>query len=246
MARITASEWRKLRATPTVWWLLVAMVVATAIGTVLAFMVDELRDVVPNTGSGLKEGLHPVGTASILAMVAGIIGMAGEFRFHQADQTFLSTPRRGRVLAAKVVVLGSLGALFAIVSAAVVLTTAWTWLTVKGFGLPFGEPLIWQTFGGSIASASLMAILGVAVGAVLRNQVIAIVLMLGVQNVLEGSLYAASSNVGRWLASLAGNGLRLFPADGLLSPGTAAIVLAGWAAVALVIGFARIRRNDIT
>lgn len=246
MVRLVSSEWRKVRAIPTMWWLLLAMLVATAVGTVLAFMLNEIRDVPPNVGDGLGEGLHTVGFASVLVMVAAIIGMAGEFRFGQADQTFLSTPKRGRVVAAKSLVYGLLGAIFGGLNAAVALATAWTWLNIKGYGLPMHQSTLWLTLGGGIASAVLSAVFGIAVGAALRNQVIGIVLVLAVQQVLEGSLFAASSSVGRWTASESAAALRNLPQEGLLSMGAGAAALGAWAAGLLLLGYLRTKRGDIT
>jgi ABC-2 type transport system permease protein len=246
LVRITASEWRKLRAIPTVWWLLAATVMVTAGATVLAFVVVDLNDMPANTGRGLKEGMHAIGVGTTLAQVAGIIGMAGEFRFRQADQTFLSEPRRGRVVAAKAIVLGLLGIAFGVASASSALATAWIWLTVKGPGLPLEQALLWKILGGAVVSALFFAVLGVAVGAALRNQVAAIVLVLALQTVVESAIFAASSSVGRFLPSQAGDALRQFPAEGLLSVGTAAVVLAGWVAVLLAAGVIRTRRGDIT
>jgi ABC-2 type transport system permease protein len=246
LMRLVSSEWRKFRAVPTMWWLLLAMMAASVVATVLAFMLNDIRKVTPNQGHALGEALHTVGFASVLVMVAAIIGCAGEFRFGQADQTFLSTPKRGRVVAAKSVVYAFLGAIFGVLNASIVLGTAWIWLTIKGYGLPMHQSVLWLTLGGGVASAVLYAVFGIAVGAALRSQVLGIVLVLAVQQVLEASLFAASSSVGRWTASEAGDALRDFPQQGLLTMGTGAAILAAWAAGILSIGYIRTKRGDIT
>lgn len=246
MARIIIGEWRKLRTTPTMWWLFAATVVVATGGTMLGFVAADLRHLTPNTGEGLQTGLHIVGLSSTLAEVAGIIGMAGEFRFGLADQTFLSTPRRGRVVAAKAVVYGLAGAAFGTVNSVVALVTAWIWLTAKGVGLPFGRSLLWSILGGGIASAALFALLGVGLGALLRNQVVTIIAVLVVQTAVEPAILGASSSVGRLMPSIAAEGLRQFPATGLLPALPAAAVLAAWCAVAIGTGLARTRRADLT
>ena len=243
---LVSSEWRKLRSLPTMRWLLVAMMIGSVIATILGFMLSDLRHVAPNHGQPLGEALHTVGFASVLVMVAAIIGFAGEFRFGQADQTFLSTPRRGRVVAAKTMIYSFLGAIFGVLNAAVVLGTAWVWLTVKGYGLPMHQSTLWLTLLGGVASAVLYAAFGVAVGAALRNQIFGIVLVIVVQEALEAALFAASSSVGRWTASEAGDALRNFPEHGLLSMGAGAATLAAWAAGIGIIGYVRTRRQDIT
>jgi ABC-2 type transport system permease protein len=246
MALIATSEWRKLRSIPTMWWLLAGTVLLCAIGAVGGLMVAEVGNLPLNTGEGLQTALHSVGFGSILAEVAGIIGMAGEFRFGQADQTFLSEPRRGRVVTAKAALFAAVGLVFGMVSAAATLAASWTWLTAKGVGLPFGQSLIWSSLGGGIASATLSALLGVAVGAVLRNQVVAIVMVLAVQAGVETTVFQASSSVGRWLPGRAAEALRQLPTDGLLAWQTGALVLSAWVSGLLLVGAVRTLRTDIT
>lgn len=246
MSRIMLAEWRKLRTTPTMIWLLAATFVVAIGGAILGFVAADLHHLALGTGKGLQEGLHIVGLSSTLAEVVGIIGMAGEFRFGVADQTFLSTPRRGRVVAAKTVVYGLAGAAIGVVNAVVALATAWVWLTAKGVDLPFGQSLLWSTLGGGVASAALFAVLGVGIGALLRNQVVTIVAVLVVQTIVEPAILGASSAVGRLMPSIAAEGLRRFPAEDLLSAAPAAGVLATWCVVALVAGLLRVRRADIT
>jgi hypothetical protein len=246
MFPLVHSEWRKLRTTPTTAWLLAATIVVATGGALLGFVAADLKNLVPNTGEGLRTGLHIVGLSSEIAEIAGIIGMAGEFRFGQADQTFLSTPRRGKVVAAKAVVYGLLGAVFGVINAVIALVTAWIWLTAKGVGLPFGQSMLWSILGGGIASAALFAVLGVGIGALLRNQVVTIIAVLVVQTAVEPAILGASSGIGRLMPSIAAEGLRGFPAGDLLSAGPAAAVLAAWCALALAAGFVRVWRADLT
>jgi ABC-2 type transport system permease protein len=246
MAGTVISEWRKLRSIPTMWWLLAGTVLLCALGAVGGLMVADIGNRPLNTGEGLQTALHAVGFGSILAEIAGIIGMAGEFRFGQADQTFLSEPRRGRVVTAKVALYTLVGLIFGLVSAAATLAATWIWLTAKGVGLPLGQSVIWSSLGGGVASATLSALLGVAIGAVLRNQVVAIITVLAVQAGVESVAFQASTSVGRWLPGRAAEALRQLPTDGLLSWRMGALALAAWVVGLLVAGAARTLRNDIT
>jgi ABC-2 type transport system permease protein len=246
MAGIVISEGRKLRSIPTMWWLLAGTVLISASGVVGGLMVADIGNLPLNTGKGLQSALHAVGAGTLLAEVAGIIGMAGEFRHGQADQTFLSVPRRGRVVTAKVLVYTLVGLAFGVVSALVTVATCWSWLTAKGVGLPFGQSVIWSTLGGGVASAALGALLGVAIGAVLRNQVVAIVTVLAVQAGVETAIFQASTTVGRWLPGRAGEALRQLPTEGLLSWQAGAIALSAWVVTLLVAGAARTVQGDIT
>jgi ABC-2 type transport system permease protein len=246
MICMVRSEWRKLWSIPILWWLLLATVLVLPVAVVGGFLVADLNNVALNSGEGLEDGLHGVGFGSVLAEIAGIIAMAGEFRFGQADQTFLSEPRRSRVVTAKLAVVAVVGAVFGLVGAGITLGTSWIWLTIKGVGLPMGQSILWETLSGAVASAVLFAWLGLGVGAALRNQVVALVTVLGVQTVLEQTIFSASTTVGRWLPAQASEALRQVPAPGLLSVGAGAAVLAAWVAGVVVVGYVRTVRGDIT
>jgi ABC-2 type transport system permease protein len=246
MTRIIVAEWRKLRSIPTMWWLLGGTILLSGVGAVGGLMVSNLGNRQLNSGEGLQTALHAVGAGSILVEIAGIIGMAGEFRFGQADQTFLSEPRRGRVVAAKCVVFTLVGLAFGLTSALVTFGGTWLSLTVRGIGLPMHQSIIWSTLSGGVASAVLMALFGVAVGALLRNQVVAIVTVLAIQAGVETTITQASTSVGRWLPGRAGEAIRQLPAKGLLSWQVAAVVLICWVAALMIAGAYRTLRNDIT
>jgi ABC-2 type transport system permease protein len=246
LARIVLSEKRKLLSIPTMWWLLAGVVLLCGLGAVGGLMLADIGNQPLNTGDGLQAALHAVGGGSILAEIAGIIGMAGEFRHGQADQTFLSEPRRGRVVTAKVLVFGVVGLVFGVVGAAATLGASWIWLTAKGVGLPLGQSVIWSTLGGGTATAVLGALLGVAIGAVLRNQVVAIVVVLAVQAGVESAIFQASTSVGRWLPGRAAEALRQLPTEGLLSWRMGAVVLSAWVIALLIAGTGRTLRSDIT
>jgi ABC-2 type transport system permease protein len=242
---IVKSEFRKLRATPTMWWLLLAVVgigVAATIG-VIAFTSGDNDMLTSN--KALREAMHAAGAGSVLVSVAGIIGMAGEFRFGQADQTFLSTPRRADVVWAKTLVFGLLGLLFGLVATAASIATLGVYLASEGERLPLGREAVWLTAAGDVGSAVLFAILGVAIGAISRNQVAAIVGTLAWLMLVEGILFPIT-DLARWLPGSAARALRRDTAADLLSMRSGATVLALWALAALALGLARTVRDDIT
>jgi ABC-2 type transport system permease protein len=245
MLHTIASEARKLRATPTMWWLLLGVVGTGVAATLGAVVLDNARHLVPTSDHALRDYMHSAGTGSILVVIAGIIGMAGEFRFGQADQTFLSTPKRRDVVWAKTLVFTVVGAVFGVTASLASLATTWIWLSTKGYGLPLGHEAIWLTIIGAVVSAILFAVLGVALGAASRNQVPAVVATVAWFVVLEPIFKQMSDAAARWLPGNAALALRRVPESGLLSMRTGAIVLAAWTAAALVVGIARTIRQDI-
>lgn len=245
MSVLLRAEARKALATPTIWWLLLGTLAIGIAGTVAPLVAAEDDAAHLLTDQTLQEAMHGAAAGVILVVVAGIIGMAGEWRFGQASQTFLTTPHRRRIVAAKTITYMAVGAVFGTAAAVTSTVTAWAWYRANGVALPLERSAVWLTLLGCLAVAVGFGGLGVAVGAITRNQVVAIVAAMGWLVVVEPILFAASSTVFRWLPGMASISLRRQPADGLLSPGAAAAVLVGVIAVALAVGFRLVERDDV-
>jgi ABC-2 type transport system permease protein len=213
--------------------------------TLGAIVLDDARGLDPASDKALRDDLHSAGSGSILVVVAGILGMAGEFRFGQADQTFLSTPSRPDVVWAKALVFAALGAVYGITAALASLGTTWIWLASQSESLPIGREAVWLTIVGAVGSAVIFALLGVALGALSRNQVPAVVATLAWFVVAEPIVKQISDAFARWLPGAAALALRRVPENGLLSMRTGALVLVAWTLAALAAGLARTARADI-
>ena len=101
--RLVRSELLKLRSTRLWWGLLIGVVVMTAVqaGVTAGFAGVDL-----GAGQGTSPGLDEPETirsvyasaafagAYIFALVLGITGMTGEYRYQTATPTFLASPRR--------------------------------------------------------------------------------------------------------------------------------------------------------
>ena len=71
------------------------------------------------TAAGLRSVTMVTGWAMLLAALLGVTISTGEFRHATATLTYLATPVRGRVLAAKAVAAACAGALFGLVAAVI-------------------------------------------------------------------------------------------------------------------------------
>jgi hypothetical protein len=245
MTVLLRTELRKVLATPTTVWLLLATVAIAVVGTVAPLLAaDEGTDLL--TDHALQEAMHGAAAGAILVVVAGIVGMAGEWRFGQVTQTFLSTPRRRGLVLAKVFTYMGVGAVYGVAAAAGATATAWLWYRGEGVALPLDRSAVWLTLLGCSAVAVVFGALGVAIGAIARNQVVAIVATLGWMVLVEPSLFAAAPSVFRWLPHMASFSLRRQPTEELLPMGPAAAVLAGVLTVTLLAGLRLVERDDIT
>src|SRR6266508_3156168 len=152
MRRPIAGEFGKLFTTRLWLWLLLASMALTALYASLAIAFDDDPDnFAPSLNSPAGQRLLFAvagGAAKSLVAVLAAIGLTGEFRHKTVTATFLATPHRGRVVAAKLVTYAVVGA---------------------GYGL---------VCIGVIATVAVFAVLGVGLGALLRDQVATVVALL--------------------------------------------------------------------
>lgn len=198
---------------------------------------------------GSAEGLDLVlglgSSAYLFSFVTGVMAATGEYRHGTAVATFLAEPRRGRVVAAKVVAAGLVGLGYGAACLALALGVALPWLAVIDHA-PLGADRVVAIAGGTIAAVALFAAIGAALGALVRNQVVALVSGLAWLLVGEGLLLAFLPEVGRWLPSGAlGSLTRTSPAGDVLPPWAAAVVLVAYALALALAAVAATARRDV-
>jgi ABC-2 type transport system permease protein len=240
------SELRRVRATPTIWWLLLGTAAIGVVGTLAPLVALDDDAATLLTDRGLQGAMHGAAAGVTLVIVAGIIGMAGDWRFGQGTQTFLSAPQRWRVVTARTVIYMGVGAVYGLVAGAACTASAWAWYRAHDLTLPLDRSAVWLTLLGCLAVSVLFGMLGVGIGAVTRNQVAAIVGTLAWLTLVEQALFAAAPSVFRWLPGVASFALRRQPSDDLLPVGPAAVVLLVVTAVFLLGGAWLVERDDVT
>jgi hypothetical protein len=249
MIRLVRAEFTKLATTRLLYGLAAAMAAFAAL-------------IVAATAIGV-EGAPPLSAYSFPAFVAaptkllagaalllGILGMAGEFRHQTVTQTFLVTPDRGRVVAAKLVAYPLAGIALALGILAFTAAVATGWLAATGITLSLPEPVAYalgHVLLGAVLAAGLCALVGVGVAALVRNQVAALVgvavWVLLVEGLLMSLLHAPS--LAKWLPSAAAAALTN-PGGAGLSRLAGALLLTGYALALALIGTRLVVRRDIT
>ena len=246
MRRLLTVELRKATATGVNWWLLLATAAIGVLGTLAPLLATDLATADLLTDHMLQEALHGAAAGVTLVVVAGIVGMAGDWRFGQAGQAFLGTPERWRVVAAKTIAYGGVGAAFGAIAAVAATAAAWGWYRGQGLSLPLDRSAVWLTLAGCLAVAVVFGPLGVAIGAIVRNQTMAIVGALGWMVLVEPALFQAAPSVFRWLPVMASFSLRNMPGDEFLPVGPAAAVVVSVIVVSLAVGVRLVERDDVT
>ena len=127
------------------------------------------------TASGLSTVTTVTGWSMMLAAVLGVIVAAGEFRHGTATLTYLDSPNRGRVLAAKATVGAGAGAVFGVMSALIATTVGLVFVTAHGYHVALGAGTIIGHVAGAALGAALFGAIGVAVGSLLRSQLAGVI-----------------------------------------------------------------------
>lgn len=234
------SEWRKVATTKLLWILTLASVAWSALNVALLVLViptnsPDLDGLDPLLDSGyLTTILATAGGASVFVLILGIIGMTSEYRHMTITSTLLATPRRSRVLLGKGLTYAILGAAVAIINVAVVL--ALTLLTLTGRDhAAIDAGMVGTVLFGVTLGLALFAIVGVSVGALLKNQVAAIVVAIVWVLLVEPIVGLLIDGIGKWLPGGALNAATNVTTSADLSSTN---VLPVWGGAALLLAYA--------
>lgn len=170
------SEIRKLFSTKLWLWLLLGGMAFTALAVTITLASDgRTGNSNPplSTAAGLRNLFSTIGAGSVLAIVLGAVGMTGEYRHQTVTPTFLASPHRGRVVIAKIVTYFLAGIGYGVGCAIVCFAIALPWLSSKN--LHIGGQGVPQVVLGAIAAIAVYSLVGVGVGALVRNQIAAVV-----------------------------------------------------------------------
>ncbi|HET9114461.1 MAG TPA: ABC transporter permease subunit [Gaiellaceae bacterium] len=238
------SELRKMRSTRTNLGLLGGM-----IALILVFL---LTIGLTGTGSDLADHDHQhrlfsIGTqAALFATLIGVMAITSEFRHGTIRSTFVVTPRRSRVIAAKVISSLLMGLMFGALAIGLSFGIGYAMLLARGahFVLDTNDVLLLVL--GTIAMTSLWAVLGVGFGAVIRNQVFAVIALIVWTGVVNPIIDSAVPGAGRYTPIAASASLTADPAEYLLSPLGGGLLLVAYAAVFVAAGNFLVARRDVT
>ena len=243
MSDVVAAEWLKLRTTRLLYGTVpaaVALSLAAVAGMVVSSHGPELE-----TTEGMRRVFSVAGAGAIVLLVVGILISAGEYRHGTAGDTFLTTPRRGRVVTAKLMVAGELGAAVGVVTAAACIAAAVIVYRNESATLSLSAADVWLTIPATAGYTALFAVLGTVLGSLIRNQVAAVAGALAWVAIVEHTLVNLVPSVGRWLPVGAGQAMVRTPLDGLLSPPAGFAVLATYTALLALIAVRAERRRDV-
>ena len=264
MKAALVSEYRKLVST-RMWWLLLLTLAGylAFIAAVMAFsFVAAPEDSgVPVTGAELAAAVYGLVNAIgyVFPLVIGSLAMTTEFRHKTITQSLLVEPRRGVFLGAKLLATVPLGLLYGVVGTLAVVGVSAPLLAGWGDGAFLGDGDVVAVILLGVVVTALWAVLGVAFGSVVTNQVAAIVVILAFTQFVEPiarlalGAFDALDGVAKFLPGAAADGLMgasFFGSLGggsadLLSRPAALVVMLAYIGVLATIGRFTTLRRDI-
>jgi ABC-2 type transport system permease protein len=254
MTGLIKAEFRKLLTTQVWIWLLLASIAITALfvvgGLASSDGVQDYDDAVQVLTAGRS--------ADIAVFVLGVLGVTTEYRYQTITPTVLATPSRWALITAKMITYAIVGALYAAVCVIVNVAIALPWLAAKdknlGFTISLGSPHVASALIGVFLVVMLYGILGLGIGALLRNQIVAVsvgviwllilnnvlVLIPGVRVIFPYTPAGAEASI------VTITGSRVVNHVTLLSEGAGVLVLLVWAFASAIIGAGLTMNRDIT
>lgn len=253
MRRLIAGEARKLATTRLWLWLLLASVGLTTLYAVLTIAFADTPDAftLPLSTPEGQRTLFAVGAAAApFAGLLGAIGLTGEYRHRTATATFLATPQRGQVVVAKVVTYALAGLGYAVVSLTVTAAIVLPWLASNSIAVAVKPGELSATAAGVLSTVALFGLVGVGLGALLRDQVATVVVLLVYLFLVENVLTNIPSLHG-WTPYLPGQAEEALVGStltdqNLLAPWQGGLLLAGYGLALAAAGTWLAVRRDVT
>jgi hypothetical protein len=253
MRALVLAEVHKLRTTRTPVWLWLATL-ALAVLTVTVTVPQPGNDNAPVSLDdpgllAMTVGNSVAGVPLVLALLLGGVAVTQEFRYGTVTSTYLVEPRRTRVLVAKWVTLVLVSVIITATTLVVAVPFSVVLIDSRGGEVSYGAQF-WQMVATGFVVLAAFAVMGVAIGALLRNQITTVVAVLVWMLAVEQIVLPAYPSVGRWMPGAATYALmQLGPsvhADGmLLSVPVAALLLAAYAALAVTLALRLTPGKDV-
>jgi len=238
------AELLKIRSTRTTIGLALGMIALILLFALLSGLLTKA----PHLMSSQDQlGLLTVGSFSgVFSALAGIMLITSEYRYGTIRPTFLFSPRRSRVLAAKLAAGLLAGLAFGVAGQALGFGIGIAILDARGIPYAPGTGATALLLGGTVAASALWGAIGVGLGAIVRSQVGAIIALLAWGFVVENLLFAFVPSVGRFAPAHAQNGLFGLTTKHLLSPAAGAATLIAWTAALAAVGVVLAGRRDVS
>ena len=251
-ARVVRAEWTKLRALRSTWWCgLSAIVLIVGLGAAIAGSGAPYKVSAANpAATGVSNALVGLLFAQLVLGMVGVLAFSGEYGTGMIRATLAVVPSRLPVLWAKLIVLVGLVLPVALLCALADFFTATALESARGgSAIELADPGVLRTVVGSSLYLTVVVIIGLALGALLRRTAAGLAVFAAVFFVVPivvGALPHAIAGFAPYLPSNAGGAVWGNPltTGHELSPWAGFAVLCGYAVAATGAAAWRLRHRD--
>jgi ABC-type transport system involved in multi-copper enzyme maturation permease subunit len=254
LRRVLISEWIKLRSLrSTTITLAVAFVLMIGTGILIAALTNAQWSTM---SASSKASFDPVDTAlqghfiaQLAIGVLGVLVISGEYATGMIRATLTAVPKRLPVLWAKSTVFGAVALVTMTLASFIAFFATQAVLTTHQLQTTISQPGVLRAVIGSGLYLTVIALLSVAIGTLLRNTAAAITTVVGLLMLLPALIDLLPSSISQhilpYLPSRAGSALTwVHQQPGYLSPWAGFAVLCGYAVVAMAGAAYVLKRRD--
>ncbi|WP_417220075.1 ABC transporter permease [Arthrobacter sp.] len=260
--RALNSEFRKFSTVPSsVILVLTTLVVMVGIGALGAWVIGQTQDMVandPNVAAAMGDQSEMANTiapsgimlAQLIIGSLGVLVMSSEFTTGMARATFAAIPKRFPVVLAKATLVALMSIVVTVVSTLVSAVVIIPILSSYSLHQDFASETFQRNLWFGAAYVAVIALLGMALGALLRNSAGAIVTLVAIVFILPTVFQFLTNdfftNLKRFLPDSAYNNLITTTVpDGGLEHWQAGLTLGLWAVIPLLATLFVIQRRDV-
>ena len=189
MIPLVRGELARIRSTALLRWTMIIAVLAGGGVTGLLAVIDPQRSTPPLPGIDTPEGVAVVlGMQSMLVFVPALVGtvaVTSEYRHRTMATTLLAAPRRSRVLTAKLLVYAGLGLMYGVVTSVAAGAALLGAAAIRGSALGASTGEVIGYLLRLLVAATVYTVIGAAIGALARHQLLAVGIVLGYFYLLE-------------------------------------------------------------
>jgi ABC-2 type transport system permease protein len=252
--RVLRSEWTKLRSLrSTVYSLLAAFAIVVALGILIsaarAAHIEHRSLAERLTFDPTQTSLSGTYLAQLAIGVLGVMLMTGEYSTGMNRATFAAVPRRLPVLWAKAMVYALVAFALMVIAEFIAFLGGQSALSSKHLQTSLSAPGVTRAVIGAALYLTVVGLLGLSLGALLRNTAGAIATLFGLLLVLPLIVRFLpddwSRPIDKYLPSGAGQAVFQVVRDGnALSPWTGFAVFCAYTAVAMIAAAVLLMRRD--
>ncbi|MGA3217524.1 MAG: ABC transporter permease [Acidimicrobiales bacterium] len=250
ISRALTAEWTKLRTLPSTWRT-AAFAFAFSIATGAVLVISQAGQWATMTPGQRRSfdatscSLFGIMIAAVLLGSLAVRSVTAEYATGMVRSTFAAMPARRLVLAAKAATVAAFAFPVALVSNVVAFEIGQRIFAAKHLQVALGHPGVLRAIFFGALAVSLIAALGVGLGGVIRHTAGATTAMavVIVGGVTFGQLLPASMR-GYLPGTAIQAAVTVHRSPGIIAPGTAIVVLAVYAAIALGAAAMRAAHGD--